>query len=569
MGPFSVTGQPNAMGGREVGGLATTLAAHMDFSADNVERLRRFWGSDKVAVTPGLKALDLFTAIGDGRVKAVWIMATNPLVSLPDADRVRRALSACDLVVLSDCCADTDTARYAHVLLPAAAWGEKDGTVTNSERRISRQRSFLEPPGEAQPDWWIISRVARRMGYSAAFAYERPADIFAEHARLSAFENHGTRRFNIGGLAGLDATAYDALEPVQWPLPEPGGHGRERLCDNGGFSTADGRARFQALDYTPPRHGCDEVYPFILNSGRIRDHWHSMTRTGKSATLSAHLAEPFVALAPQDAGTLHLEDGALAEVRTRWGRLIARVRHEPGQRRGEIFVPIHWTDQYASCARTGALVNPVADPVSGEPEFKHTPAQVRAWPVAWYGFLYTATPPHPEKDNAFDYWAVIRGRDCWRTELAGRENHVYWAPWARRLLAGTAPDTDWLEFADTRAGCYRAARIAGDRLAACLFIAPAADRLPARDWLEALFAKTVLTTADRSALLAGGAPGSADPGPTVCACHGVGRNTLLRAINEDGLHSTDALGDKLHAGTNCGACLPELRNLIDSAADMA
>src|SRR5262245_46698873 len=202
MGPFSLTGQPNAMGGREVGGLANQLAAHMDFSPQNVDRVARFWGSPRVAARPGLKAVDLFDAVERGTVKAVWIMSTNPVVSMPDAERVRRALQRCELVVVSDCVRDTDTTRCAHVLLPAAAWGEKSGTVTNSERRISRQRSFLSPPSEAQPDWWIVAQVAKRMGFGTAFDYDGPAAIFREHARLTAFEN-GERALDLGAVASL------------------------------------------------------------------------------------------------------------------------------------------------------------------------------------------------------------------------------------------------------------------------------------------------------------------------------------------------------------------------------
>ena len=195
MGPFSVTGQPNAMGGREVGGLATTLAAHMDLDvADHRRAVQEFWNSPVIANTPGLKAVDLFNAIHDRRVKAVWIMATNPIVSLPAADRAREALRRCELVVVSDCVQHTDTTALAHVLLPAAGWGEKDGTVTNSERRISRQRAFLPAPGEAKPDWWIISQVARRLGYAPAFAFETAHEIFAEHAALSGVQTRGSAR---------------------------------------------------------------------------------------------------------------------------------------------------------------------------------------------------------------------------------------------------------------------------------------------------------------------------------------------------------------------------------------
>ncbi|RYG97079.1 MAG: nitrate reductase, partial [Alphaproteobacteria bacterium] len=232
--PFSITGQPNAMGGREVGGLATTLAAHRGFTPDDIAEVKRFWAAPRMAEKPGLKAVDLFRSIGEGRVKALWIMATNPAVSLPDASRVREALAACPFVVVSDCIAETDTSRIAHVKLPALGWGEKDGTVTNSERTISRQRALLPPPAEAKPDWWIVTQVARAMGWRDAFCYDRPADIYREHARLSAYRNEGKRLFDIGSHAALSNGQYDALQPVRW--------GGQPFAD-GRFPTPDGKAR--------------------------------------------------------------------------------------------------------------------------------------------------------------------------------------------------------------------------------------------------------------------------------------------------------------------------------------
>ncbi len=222
-GPFSITGQPNAMGGREVGGMANQLAAHMDIEDPEHRRIvQEFWRSPTIAARPGLKAVDLFEAIHAGTVKAVWIMATNPVVSLPNANRVRAALERCELVVVSDCVAHTDTNAYAHVLLPAAAWGEKGGTVTNSERRISRQRAFIDPPGVAKPDWWIICEVARRLGFRSEFGFTSAHEIFIEHAALSGAGNDGGRAFDIRGLANLSLTDYDALQPVRWPVTAVG-----------------------------------------------------------------------------------------------------------------------------------------------------------------------------------------------------------------------------------------------------------------------------------------------------------------------------------------------------------
>ena len=228
MGPFSLTGQPNAMGGREVGGLANQLAAHMNFSPAEIDRVRRFWNAPHIATHEGLKAVQMFEAIERGEIKALWVMATNPAVSLPRAGAMRDALKKLELFVVSENVLSNDTVNAgAHVLLPAAAWGEKDGTVTNSERRISRQRRFLPLPGEAQPDWWIVSEVARRMGFADAFAYRSAADIFREHAALSAFENGGTRDFDLGALATISDAAFDALDPVVWPCRE----GRRRCAD--------------------------------------------------------------------------------------------------------------------------------------------------------------------------------------------------------------------------------------------------------------------------------------------------------------------------------------------------
>jgi assimilatory nitrate reductase catalytic subunit len=303
MGPFSITGQPNAMGGREVGGLATALAAHLEFgNAQHRGLLRAFWNCPSVPDKPGLKAVDLFEAIHAGRVKAVWIMATNPVASLPNADAVRAALAACELSIVSDIMARTDTTLHAHVLLPAAAWGEKDGTVTNSERRISRQRAFVAPPGEARPDWWIVAQVARRMGFGDAFAWNTAHEVFAEHARLSAHEQQlAPRGFNLAGLARLDSAGYDALAPIQWPVPQAGHAGTPRLFGDGRFHHADGRARLLPLVPRAPAHALDDDFPLVLNTGRVRDQWHTMSRSGRSPKLATHTPEPYLEIHPQDA----------------------------------------------------------------------------------------------------------------------------------------------------------------------------------------------------------------------------------------------------------------------------
>ncbi|MDE2429137.1 MAG: molybdopterin-dependent oxidoreductase, partial [Burkholderiales bacterium] len=333
MGPFSITGQPNAMGGREVGGLANMLAAHMELeNPAHRDIVQTFWNAPRIADKPGLKAVDLFQAIEQGRIKAVWIIATNPVVSLPDADQVQRALQKCELVVVSDIVEKTDTNAFADVLLPALGWGEKDGTVTNSERRISRQRAFLAPPGEARADWKMLCDVAQRMGFEG-FNYQAVHEVFDEHARLSAFRNDSIvpsdatttgdipRVFNLTGLTGLDKAEFDTLQPIQWPVSRTvggTGRGQQRLFGDGHFVHADGRARFIATPPRAPAHAPDEDFPLTLNTGRVRDQWHTMTRTGKSPKLADHVAESFVDMHPQDALLFGVREGGLARISSSW-----------------------------------------------------------------------------------------------------------------------------------------------------------------------------------------------------------------------------------------------------------
>ncbi len=564
MGPFSVTGQPNAMGGREVGGLANQLAAHMDYNDPaDIDRVGRFWNASAMADHEGLKAVDLFEAVLEERVRAVWIMATNPVVSLPDADRVRAALQACELVVVSDCIRETDTADLAHVRLPASGWGEKDGTVTNSERRISRQRPLFAAPGEARPDWCIMTQVARRMGFAEAFSYETPAAVFREHAALSGFENnpdHRLRDFDISGLSGLDENAYDALEPVQWPVTGDDTLGTPRMFEDHLYFTPNRRARLLAVEPRDPVHAPDAEYPLVLNTGRIRDQWHTMTRTGLSPRLSAHIPEPFVAVHPQDAARFAVADGELVRVRSRWGSMLARAEISDAQDRGSVFVPMHWTAQNSTLGRVGALVNPVTDPVSGQPESKHTPVIIEPWRPAWHGFLLTR---RRLAIADVEYCVEITGDRFLRYELAGDSAPADWPHWARKLLCDAEPGkAEWVDYSDTRAGRYRGARIVGGAVESCLFVAPDIG-LPDRSWLGTLFSRDTLSDAERMSLLAGKpGRGMEDAGPVVCACFGVGRHTLEKAIAEQGLNSVEAIGSCLNAGTNCGSCIPELRELL-------
>ncbi len=556
MGPFSLTGQPNAMGGREVGGLANQLAAHLDIEdAGHRALVAKFWRTRRLAERPGLKAVELFDAVDNGRIKALWIMATNPADSLPDADRVQAALIKCPFVVVSDVIADTDTARFADVLLPSAAWGEKSGTVTNSERRISRQRAFLAAPGEARPDWWQMTEVARRLGFGDAFPYRSERDIFVEHARLSAIANAGERDFDIGGLVDLDLTAYDALQPVQWPLPAGEARRDRRFFTDGRFFTSDGRARFVPTP-APARSVANTL---TLNTGRARDHWHTLTRTGRSPRLSAHTAEPFAEIHPADAKRLGIAAASLVELRNAGGRIIARARVTDEQRQGSVFVPMHWTDQFASSARVGTLVAPETDPISGQPASKSSHVEMRPFHADWYGFAAIALRP---AEIAADYWAIARAEGGWRLELAGRAP-LDLRDLAARLFSRGPEATELLSYEDRHTGQHRVAAFDGDRICGVLFVATEPVHV-ARTFAASCLAQTYADAAARLRILAGRcAVDIEDPGAIVCSCFQVGFNTIAGAARSGHCTTVAEVGEMLAAGTNCGSCRAEIMRIVD------
>ncbi|MHB0777133.1 nitrate reductase [Halomonas sp. WWR20] len=564
-GPFSITGQPNAMGGREVGGLANQLAAHMDYHTPGARDLvTRFWGAPHLPEGPGHKAIELFEAIERGEIQALWIMATNPAVSLPDANRVRRALAKCPLVIVSDCVTDNDTLAYADIILPASSWSEKDGTVTNSERRISRQRGLLPPPGEARHDWWIISQVARRLGYGDAFDYRHPGEIFDEHARLSGFENPvdksaaGARLFDISGLTGLDRAAYDALTPIQWPVNAAAPRGTARLFEDGHFMTPTGRARLLPVRSREPKQTLSEARPLRLNTGRIRDQWHTMTRTARAARLMNHRTEPFIDIHPQDAERYGLRDAALARLRGENGEFRARVRISTAQRLGEVFVPMHWNDQFSGHARMGSLLAANLDPVSGQPESKHGAVAIAPLQTQWEASLLVShdieAAGHWRDDTA--YWTRIPFAHGERWQMAGERTRD-WLAWCRDTLPGELGP--WCQ--DAATGRLRAAGLIDGKLAWWLMVGPPSD-LPGLNWLNERFGQTSLSDSERRRLLAGCAAGEADTGPVVCSCHQVGRQSIVAAIRA-GDTSVEALGARLACGTQCGSCIPELKSLIE------
>jgi assimilatory nitrate reductase catalytic subunit len=552
--PFSLTGQPNAMGGREVGGLANQLAAHMNFTPPDIDRVRRFWNAPHIATHEGHKAVQMFEAIGRGEIKALWVMGTNPAVSLPDADAARAALKKLELFVISENVLSNDTVGAGpHVLLPALAWGEKSGTVTNSERRISRQRAFLPAPGEARPDWWIISEVAKRLGFGAAFDYTSAAAIFREHAALSGFENNGSRDFDISALSSVSDEGFDGMSPILWPFRLGDIEPSERFFSKGEFFTNDRKARFVAPERPVLRTETSEGRPLRLNTGRIRDQWHTMTRTGMSARLGAHLPEPFVEVHPDDAAQHGLADGSFARLTTDHGRCTLKVVVSPRQQRGMLFAPIHWSEANASEARVGALVAPLTDPFSGQPEAKATPASIAPYEYVFCGFVLSR---RPLRLPAHAWWARVTVGGGLGYLIADNADLKDWSAWLRSVAG-----EELAEYSDFGGGVYRAASFADDAIETCLFLGPAGD---AGDWdvVKELFAAGRLGDDQRRRLLSGKpAQGLASAGPVVCACFGVGRTTICDAIAA-GARSASEIGLRLKAGTNCGSCIPELKRLI-------
>ena len=561
MGPLSLTGQPNAMGGREVGGLANQLAVHMGFSPTETDRVRRFWDAPRIATAEGRKAVDMFAAIERGTIKALWVMATNPAVSLPRAGAMRAALKNLELFVVSENVVSNDTiAAGAQLLLPAAAWGEKDGTVTNSERRISRQRAFLPSPGEVRPDWWIVSEVARRLGFGDAFDYQGPSDIFREHAALSAFENSGQRDFDIGALASLSDAAYDGLDPVMWPVRAGETPGERRFFGAGDFFTPDRRARFISPEPPRPYAATSAAFPLRLNTGRVRDQWHTMTRTAMSPRLCAHSPQPFIEIHPDDARALGLADGGLAKVTTPYGSATLKVFRHGGQQRGSIFAPIHWSDATAAQARIGELVAAATDPISGQPELKATPARVEPAKFAYRGFALTRRSMALPEGTWFARLAVGGGAGVL---FATNEPPAVWHDLVRRLMPA---DAELAAYSDRPRGVARFGVFRGDRFDGCLFVGPA-HRPPQWEAARSLFeAGAAAAPARRIVFARRGVDPMTDAGPMICACFGVRLAAIRDVISAGSATSVADIGLRLRAGTNCGSCLPELRDIVERVA---
>jgi assimilatory nitrate reductase catalytic subunit len=569
-GPFSLTGQPNAMGGREVGGLATTLAAHRDLgNPEHRAEMAFLWGSDRIPSRPGLTAVELFEALREGQVKAVWIACTNPAQSLPDLPRVREALDAAELVVLQEAYADTETAVFADVLLPAASWAEKDGTVTNSERRISRVRAAVPPPGEARHDWDIAADFAARLGKFIA-----PGGAIAPTARglitsESLWNEHreSTRGRDLD-ITGLSYALLDREGPQQWPFPEGAQSGATRLYADGHFATPDGRARFLAEDYRPVAEPVDARFPLRLATGRLRDQWHAMSRTGRAATLFGHAPEPRISMNAGDMGRRGIAEGELVRVESRRGALFVMAQADEAVRSGQAWLPMHWGKRFLG-GRTSEGVNTITsaalDPHSRQPELKHAAVRVAPASLAWGCVAFAETDEaalnrliaslQPMQEAVAFLATVPAGTERPGVLVRAANEGAPGAEWIAALdaLLGLADD-DVLRYDDPRRGHARRVLLRGERIVAGR-ICGAADVVTGAEWLrDWMLAGESVADVRRLLLAPGGRPeaGAQPASRIVCNCFG-----MSEARIEAGL----ARGEKLDCGTNCGSCLPEVRTI--------
>ncbi len=370
-GPFSLTGQPNAMGGREVGGLANMLAVHKEYTnPEHRKQVADYWGVPSVPQTPGMSATEMFEALESGKMKAIWVICTNPSVSLPDARLVDKALEKANFVVVQDISNRSDTSKYADLLLPAAGWLEKDGTMTNSDRRINYLSKVIDAPGEALPDAEILWRFASKMGFKESFDYNSYADIYKEHAGL-------TKGTNLD-VSGLDHMRLRSGGSFQWPVPNKLHSGTERLFEDKQFFTPNKKAQIITVaDDINQSEPTNPDFPLILTTGRIRDQWHTMTKTGKVNKLKQHIEKPFLEIHPEDAKERGIENGQNVEVKSKRGEVQVTAKITSDIKKGVVFLPMHWGKMLnRDTGRANNVTNNLVDPVSKEPDFKFSAVQV-------------------------------------------------------------------------------------------------------------------------------------------------------------------------------------------------
>lgn len=543
-GPFSITGQPNAMGGREVGGLANQLAVHRAFDADSIKQVQAFWDSPEIATKPGLKAVELFEAVERGEIKVLWIMATNPVVSLPDNQMVKRALEACPFVIVSDITAESDVAKYADVLLPAAGWGEKQGMVTNSERRMSRQRQFQIPPGEVKPDWWAISQVGQALctleKTQNGFAFTSERAVFREYAAMTGMNADSPLKLDLSQHSNLTEQEYEEWVPTQW--------GGERPFADGGYSHPDGKARFVVTSESPTR--LERTKGWWLNTGRQRDQWHTMTRTGHIAHLAASELEPTVYMNTLSATQNRLKAGQLTKLfqPTSNTSIYAKVAIDEGLGFQELFMSMHWAGRYGGESSVNAIVNSAKDPISGQPAFKSSYVEVQDAAVKTYGmfigtqfdsgkFLYS---PFQAESN-LGIWRFAHDKRPKKQSFCRTEK-------SRRITIDIAQG--WLAVDYDLVGDVRIIRS----------VLVVSSEPIQTDYTN--FTGLIGKPMELSQLLT--ITQSQSSAKLVCSCFRVTDKQIHDAMEKQDCTSLTQLQNKLKCGTNCGSCVSQIKQMVDS-----
>ncbi|HEX5843229.1 MAG TPA: molybdopterin-dependent oxidoreductase [Pseudomonas sp.] len=570
-GPFSLTGQPNAMGGRETGSLSNLLPGHREAAnADHRAEVAQYWGVDSLPESTGLTAIELFEAVRVGKIKALWIACTNPAQSLPDQNKVHEALAACPFVVVQEAFFTTETCHYADLLLPAASWGEKEGTVTNSERRISHVRRAVPAPFEARPDWAITTDFARRLeqllrpGLPSLFAFDHPQGLFEEYKHLTAKRDLD--------LSGLSYAILDNQGPQQWPFPVGATQGTARLYGDARFPTATGRAQFHADPFRAAKEKRETRFSLTLNTGRLRDQWHGMSRTGSAARLFGHAPEAVLSMHPDELRRRRLQSGDLIKVRSRRGSLILPVQADDAVRSGQAYLPMHWGNRFLKGLGTNVLTQPAFDPLSKQPELKHAGIEVEKVELPWSFFALV----EGDVQSRFEALRPLFEDFAYANlTLTGRERPALLI----RAASPVAPEPELLAqidrllglsngpvlaYDDPRRAVGKRVRIEDGRITAIRL----AGETAARDWLKGLWDSGSADADLRRWLLA---PLSTPPGTasgkkaskTLCNCLNVSEEAVCAGIAR-GL-DLNGLKQELQCGTSCGSCVPEIKRLLATA----
>jgi assimilatory nitrate reductase catalytic subunit len=576
-GPFSLTGQPNAMGGRETGSLSNLLPGHREAAnPEHRAEVAAYWGVDQLPEKPGLSAIELFEQMRSGTIKAVWIACTNPAQSLPDQSRVQEALQACPFVVLQEAFRTTETARFADLLLPAASWGEKEGTVTNSERRISHVRRAIAAPGQARADWAITVDFARRLEtrLQASSPTIRPG-LFDFHQPQALFDEYKylTQGRDLD-LAGISYEVLDHSGPQQWPFPAGATRGTPRLYGNGVFPTDSGRARFVSEPYTPALEVRDARFPLTLNTGRLRDHWHGMSRTGTAARLFGHVSEATLSLHPEELARNGLQAGDLVRLSSRRGNLVVPVCGDEGMGPGHAFLPMHWGERFLK-GGVNLLTQPAFDPISRQPELKHSGVRIEKAELPWRLFILIEGEVQARLDALR---LLCDGLPYVSLSLTGRERPALLlraaseGPADGQLLAQIdqllgLDQGSVLAYDDTVFGISKRIRLDNGRISAVRL----AGETQARGWLQRLWLEGTDIDRDMRRWLL--APISSPPGQnadkqqndkTLCNCMNVSEAAVCEAIAKG--MDLGQLKKNLGCGSVCGSCVPEIKRLLTAVA---